>query len=35
VQAQAFALLAPERFARVSDYLRHIEFDKTACEWAY
>lgn len=35
VQAQAFALLAPERFARVLDYLRHIEFDKTACEWAY
>jgi TnpA family transposase len=35
VKAQAFSLLQPERFPLVSDYLRHIAFDKTACEWAY
>jgi hypothetical protein len=35
VQAQAFALLAPERFALVSDYMRNVEFGETACEWAY
>jgi hypothetical protein len=35
VRQKAFSLLAPERFALVSDYMRNIEFDKTACEWAY
>jgi len=35
VRAQAFALLEPERFAQVSAYLRDIEFDKAASEWAH
>lgn len=35
VKQKAFSLLAPEQFALVSDYMRNIEFDKTACEWAY
>ncbi len=35
VRQKAFSLLAPERFAQVSDYMRNIEFDKAACEWAY
>jgi hypothetical protein len=35
VKQKAFSLLAPERFAQVSDYMRNIELDKTACEWAY
>src|SRR6266446_776890 len=34
VQEQAFSMLAPEHFPRVSDSMRHITFDKTACEWA-
>jgi len=34
VQEQAFAMLDPARFPLVSDYMRNIEFDKTACEWA-
>ena len=34
VQEQAFSMLAPEHFPRVSDYMRNIAFDKTACEWA-
>jgi hypothetical protein len=35
VKAKAFALLGPERFELVSAYMRNIEFDKIACEWAY
>ena len=35
IKQKAFALLDPERFALVADYMRDIEFDKTACEWAY
>jgi hypothetical protein len=34
VKEQAFALLAPERFSLVSDYMRNVAFDKTACEWS-
>ena len=34
VKAKAFALLKPERFELVSAYLRDVEFDKAACEWA-
>jgi TnpA family transposase len=35
VRQQAFSLLDLERFAQVSDYMRKIEFDRTACEWSY
>ena len=35
VRATAFALLKPERFELVSAYMRDVEFDKSACEWAY
>jgi hypothetical protein len=35
VKQKAFCLLEPERFALVSDYMRNIEFDKTAFEWSY
>ena len=35
VKQRAFSLLEPERFALVSDYMRNIEFDKTAFEWSY
>jgi TnpA family transposase len=35
IKQKAFSLLDPERFALVADYMRDIEFDKTACEWAY
>jgi TnpA family transposase len=35
VKAKAFSLLKPERFALVSAYMRDVEFDKAACEWAY
>jgi len=35
VKQKAFSLLDPERFALVADYMRNIEFDKTAREWAY
>ena len=35
VKQKAFSLLEPERFALVSDYMRDIEFDKTAFEWSY
>lgn len=35
VKEKAFALLAPERFALVSDYLRNVAFDKTGFEWSY
>jgi TnpA family transposase len=35
VRAKAFSLLEPERFALVSAYMRDVEFDKAACEWAY
>jgi TnpA family transposase len=35
VKQRAFSLLEPERFAMVSDYMRNIEFDRTAFEWAY
>lgn len=35
IRQKAFSLLEPERFALVSDYMRNIEFDKTAFEWSY
>ncbi len=35
VKAKAFTLLEPERFALISAYMRDLEFDKAACEWAY
>ena len=35
VKQKAFSLLEPKRFALVSDYMRNIEFDKTAFEWSY
>jgi len=35
VKQKAFCLLEPERFALVSDYMRNIEFDRTAFEWSY
>jgi TnpA family transposase len=35
VKQKAFSMLEPERFALVSDYMRNIEFDKTAFEWSY
>jgi hypothetical protein len=35
VRQQAFSLLDAERFAQVSEYMRKIEFDKTAFEWSY
>jgi TnpA family transposase len=35
VKQKAFSLLEPERFPLVSDYMRNIEFDKTAFEWSF
>src|ERR1035437_3811192 len=35
VRRQAFTLLDAERFAQVSEYMRQIEFDKTAFEWSH
>jgi TnpA family transposase len=35
VKQQAFSLLDAARFARVSEYMRKIEFDKTAFEWSH
>lgn len=35
VRQQAFSLLDSERFAQVSEYMREIEFDRTAFEWSY
>ncbi len=35
VRQQAFSLLDAERFAQVSGYMRKIEFDKSAFEWAF
>ena len=35
VRQQAFSLLDSERFAQVSEYMRKIEFDRTAFEWSY
>ena len=35
VKKKAFSLLEAERFVQVSDYMRNIEFDKTAFEWSY
>jgi hypothetical protein len=35
VRQKAFSLLNPERFVQVSEYMRNIEFDRTAFEWAY
>jgi TnpA family transposase len=35
VRTQAFDLLEPERFAQLSAYLRDVEFDKAASEWAH
>jgi hypothetical protein len=35
VKQKAFSLLEPGRFPLVADYMRNIEFDKTAFEWSY
>lgn len=35
VKEKAFALLAPEQFPQVSDYLRQVAFDKTGFQWAH
>ena len=35
VKEKAFALLEPDRFAQVSDYMRNIAFDKIGWEWSY
>lgn len=35
VQEKAFALLEPERFPTVADYLRNVAFDKSAFQWAH
>ena len=35
IKQRAFSLLEPEQFALVSEYMRNIEFDKTAFEWSY
>ena len=35
VRLKAFSLLNPDRFVQVSEYMRKIEFDRTAFEWAY
>jgi hypothetical protein len=35
VRQQAFSLLDTTRFAQVSEYMRKIEFDKTAFEWSF
>ena len=35
VKQMAFSLLKVEHFPLVSDYMRNIEFDKTAFEWSY
>lgn len=35
IKQMAFSLLEPEQFALVSEYMRNIEFDKTAFEWSY
>lgn len=34
IKEKAFALLEPERFSVVTNYLRNIAFDKTAFEWS-
>ena len=35
IKQKAFSLLEPERFPQVADYMRNIEFDKTAFEWSF
>ena len=35
IRQKAFSLLKAEYFPLVSDYMRNIEFDKTAFEWSY
>jgi TnpA family transposase len=35
VRKTAFALLAPERFEPVSNYMRNVTFDKTGFEWSH
>ena len=35
VRQRAFSLLDAERFGQVSEYMRKIEFDKTAFEWSF
>lgn len=35
VKEKAFALLSPEQFPPVSNYMRHIAFDKTGFQWVY
>lgn len=34
VKERAFSMLDPEHFSLVSDYMRNLEFDKTAFEWS-
>ena len=34
VKKKAFSLLEPERFPRVSGYLRNMEFDQTSFAWS-
>ena len=34
VKKKAFSVLEPERFPRVSGYLRNMEFDQTSFEWS-
>ena len=34
VKAKAFSILDPASFSWVSDYMRHIKFDKTGFEWS-
>ncbi len=35
IKEKAFALLNPERFVMVSDYMCNVDFDKTRWEWNY
>jgi Domain of unknown function (DUF4158) len=35
VRKRAFALLAPERFEPVSQYMRNVSFDKAGFEWSH
>ena len=35
VRKRAFALLAPERFETVSQYMRNVTFDKASFEWSH
>ena len=35
IKEKAFALLEPEQFPLVTDYMRNIAFDKVAFEWSH